>query len=57
MMNRGEHLTSKGLNGIINIKASINRGLTPALKEAFPNYIPEKRPFIDVKSLLHIHPY
>jgi len=57
MMKKGEHLTSLGLKEIINIRASINRGLTPALKEAFPNYIPEIRPLIDVRDLLPIHPY
>jgi hypothetical protein len=30
MMKRGEHLTSSGLNSIMNIRASMNRGLTPA---------------------------
>ena len=32
MMKKGEHLTSEGLKAIINIRASSNRGLTPALK-------------------------
>lgn len=36
MMKRGEHLTVEGLQKIINIRATTNRGLTPALKEAFP---------------------
>lgn len=57
MMKQGEHLTSKGLKSIINIRASMNRGLTPALKEVFPNYLPETRPLIDVHTLLPIHPY
>jgi len=57
MMKQGEHLTHQGLKAIINIRASMNRGLTPALKEAFPNYIPETRPLIDVHTLLPIHPY
>ena len=30
IMKKGEHLTSSGLKAIINIRASINRGLTPA---------------------------
>jgi hypothetical protein len=57
MMKEGEHLTSEGLKAIINIRASINRGLTPALKEAFPNYVPVSRPLIDVHKLLPLHPY
>ena len=32
IMKKGEHLTYEGLKAIINIRASINRGLTPALK-------------------------
>jgi hypothetical protein len=56
MMNNGKHLTSEGLNRIINIRASINRGLTPALKEAFPKYIPKPRPLIDVRNSLTIQP-
>ena len=57
MMKRGEHLTSSGLNSIINIRASMNRGLTPALKEAFPDHIPVDRPLVDVTKLLPIDPY
>jgi hypothetical protein len=56
MVNNGKHLTSEVLNRIINIRASINRGLTPALKEAFPKYIPEPRPLIDVINSLTIQP-
>ena len=40
MMKRGEHLTSSGLEAIMNRRASMNRGLTPALKEAFPGHVP-----------------
>jgi len=32
-----EHLTQEGLLKLIGIKASLNLGLTPSLKEAFPN--------------------
>jgi hypothetical protein len=56
-MKKGEHLTSEGLKAIINIRASINRGLTPALKEAFPNYAPAHRPLVYSQKLLPIHPY
>lgn len=33
-MKRGEDLSSEGLERIINIKASLNRGLSPVLKES-----------------------
>jgi len=57
MMKRGEHLTSSGLKNIINIRASMKRGITPALKEAFPDYVPVDRPLIDVTKLLSIDPF
>jgi hypothetical protein len=57
IMKKGEHLTSEGLKAIMNIRASINRGLTPALKEAFPYYAPVHRPLVDTQKLLPIHPH
>ena len=39
-----EHLKSEGLRQIISIKASINNGLSEALKEAFPDIITAVRP-------------
>jgi hypothetical protein len=39
MMQRREHLTNQGLQKIINIRASINKGLSPLLKEAFPTSV------------------
>jgi len=56
IMKQGGHLTSEGLKAILNIRASMNRGLTPALKEAFPDYVPVTRPLIDVHKLLPLHP-
>jgi len=44
MMQKGEHLTVEGLQKIINIRASINKGLSPLLKEAFPNSVAVTRP-------------
>lgn len=52
IMKKGEHLTSEGLKAIMNIRASINRGLTPTLKEAFPDYVPVHRPLVDAQKLL-----
>lgn len=43
---RKEHLTHKGLISIVNIRASLNLGLSPQLKEAFPNTVPVKRPLV-----------
>lgn len=43
---RKEHLTSEGLEKILAIKASINRGLSDELKAAFPNIVPVKRPLV-----------
>lgn len=57
IMKRGEHLTPSGLEAIMNIRASMNRGLTPSLKEAFPEYVPVERPIIDGIELLPIYPY
>jgi len=38
MIKNKEHLTKEGLLKIINIKASLNKGLSEDLKKAFPNY-------------------
>ena len=43
IMQRGEHLTIEGLQKIVNIRASLNKGLTTALGAAFPNSIPFSR--------------
>lgn len=46
LMNRGEHLTIEGLQKIVAIKASMNRGLSDKLKLSFPNIIPVTRPLV-----------
>ena len=45
-MNHKEHLTPAGLQEIVNLKASINRGLSDTLKSAFPNTKPVARPVV-----------
>ena len=40
------HLTVEGLNKIVAIKASMNRGLSSGIEAAFPNILPVERPFI-----------
>lgn len=42
----GRHTTLDGLQDIINIRASMNNGLTEELKVAFPNTIPVIRPIV-----------
>jgi group I intron endonuclease len=38
-----KHVTFEGLHKIVNIKASMNLGLSDSLKEAFPSFVPAKR--------------
>ena len=45
-MNRGEHLTLEGFQKIVNLKASLNKGLSDELKTIFPKTIPAKRPLV-----------
>jgi len=52
LLSRKEHLTIEGLRKIVAIRASMNKGLTDTLKEAFPNIIPVQRPTIDYKTIL-----
>lgn len=44
MMQRKEHITQEGLLTILSLRASLNLGLSEALKTAFPNIIPVIRP-------------
>lgn len=57
IMKQGRHLTSEGLKAIINIRASMNKGLSLALKEAFPEYVSVPRPLVDIHKLLPIDPH
>lgn len=47
LMNKGEHLTTEGLNKIVGIKASMNRGLSDSLRESFPNIASVDRPLVE----------
>jgi hypothetical protein len=38
-----EHLTSDGFKRILDLRASINKGISPELKEAFPLVLPVTR--------------
>jgi hypothetical protein len=50
-MKRGEHLTTEGLQDIINLKATLNKGLTPLLQEAFPKCIPVPRSLMENRQI------
>ena len=50
-MKNKSHLTIDGLNKIINIKASINLGLSYFLKSEFLNFSPVKRPVINTENI------
>ena len=44
LIKQKQHLTQEGLEKIIALKGNLNKGLSPVLKEAFPNIIPVVRP-------------
>jgi len=52
LINKKEHLTKQGIEKIISIRASLNKGLTPLLAEYFPNLVPVKRPITEFKGSL-----
>jgi hypothetical protein len=45
------HLTEEGLLSIVNIKASMNLGLSDKLKTEFKGYIPVERPVIKTENI------
>lgn len=45
---RKEHLKLKGLQEVVNIRASMNLGLTDALKVDFPETVPVIRPLVKI---------
>ena len=48
-----KHLSKEGLEKIVGIKDSINRGLKNELKEAFPNIVLIKRSLIENQTIPH----
>lgn len=46
-----DHLTIDGLNKIINIKGSMNLGLSDVLKSEFLDFSPVKRPVINTENI------
>jgi hypothetical protein len=56
LVNNKVHLTVEGLNQIINIKASMNLGLSDMLKLEFAGYTPVERPVINYDNVI-LDPY
>ena len=54
-MKAKSHLTPEGLNEIVSIRASLNLGLTPALKIAFPDITPVSRPLVEDKRISDLY--
>jgi hypothetical protein len=50
-MSKKAHLTEEGLKEIINIKASMNLGLSDMLKTEFKGFIPVERPVINTENI------
>jgi len=53
LINNKAHLTTQGLNQIVNIKASMNLGLSDVLKSEFVEYKPVERPIIITDNIPH----
>jgi hypothetical protein len=51
IINRKGHLTNEGLQEIINIKASMNKGLSNNLREAFPSTVDYPRPLVETLNI------
>ena len=51
MLNNKAHLSNQGLNQIINIKASMNLGLSDFLKSEFIKFTPVERQIIKTESI------
>lgn len=56
LVNNKAHLTIEGLIQMVNIKASMNLGLSETLKLEFPEYIPVERPIINSDNV-SLDPY
>ena len=51
-MNNKAHLTLEGLNQIVNIKASMNLGLSDKLKSEFTGYRVLEKPVINCDNVI-----
>lgn len=52
LMHNKEHVTPEGLNKVLSLKASLNKGLSPALIEAFPLITAVDRPKAPVPEIV-----
>lgn len=50
LVSKKEHLNTEGVIKVISIKGSLNKGLSPALVECFPNVIPIERPVVQLSE-------
>jgi len=50
-MSQKEHLGQSGLIKIVNIKASLNWGLSDDLNKFFPNIVPINRPKVELSEI------
>ena len=48
-----EHLTQDGFKKLVAIKASVNWGLSPSLKKAFPDIVPVVRPLVKTQTIVN----
>ena len=55
LINNKMHLNEEGLLQIINLRASINLGLSNLLKSKFKNYKPVARPVINYVNIIDLH--
>jgi len=53
LLNSKEQATMKGLQNILNIRASMNKGLSNDLKINFPDTKPVARPVVEFKDIPH----
>lgn len=53
-MHDGDHLTCNGIQEILNIRASRNRGLSEDLRVAFPNTVPVRMPLYAIRMPLRL---
>lgn len=51
IIQRGDHLTEKGLLDIVGLKSSLNLGLSEKLRTAFFNIVPVARPAFYFKGI------
>ena len=56
LVNNKAHLTLEGLEKIVNIKASMNLGLSDMLISEFPGYVPVERPVMNNDNVI-LNPY